>query len=140
MECTFNQVDQHSIPLAPQYLANGYYRIPFAPEASLELAVILPPNGGDNLVGIPLSLPMGWAQSPPYFCAFTKTGADLVNLLQAHYAILPAHPLEPVTQLNHVPATPNYHPTAHLPVQPAPSPTPLQYIDVYIDDFLAVAQ
>ncbi len=75
-------------------LADGYYRVPLTPEASLELAVILPPDGGANLIGIPLSLPIGWAHSPPYFCAFTEIGADLANWHMDQQTALPEHPLE----------------------------------------------
>lgn len=72
-------------------LSGGYYRVPLAPHAALELAVLLPPDGtNEPLIGIPLSLPMGWSQSPPYFCAFTKTCADLAN--QVPLQPLP-HPL-----------------------------------------------
>jgi hypothetical protein len=31
------------------------------------------------MVPFPLRLPMGWDDSPPYFCAATDTVADLVN-------------------------------------------------------------
>jgi len=102
MDYTFTGVNTHSLPLAPDSmqigntlqrilqrlaysdpsfgpprmlkldLANGYYGVHLSPEATLELAVVLPgPTAGTRLIGIPLSLPMGWALSPPYFCAFT---------------------------------------------------------------------
>ena len=32
-----------------------------------------------KLIGFPLVLPMGWAESPPAFCAGTETIADLAN-------------------------------------------------------------
>jgi len=55
-------------------LSDGYYRVTLSPEAALQLAVCLPPdNRGEALLGIPLSLPLGWSLSPPYFCAFTET-------------------------------------------------------------------
>jgi hypothetical protein len=61
-------------------LADGYYRIPLSAEAALELAVVLPPDlTPEPLIGIPLTLPMGWRHSPPYFCSFTETCADLSN-------------------------------------------------------------
>jgi hypothetical protein len=42
--------------------------------------VVLPPDGPcKHLLGIPLSLPMGWSLSPSYFCAFTQTCTDLAN-------------------------------------------------------------
>jgi hypothetical protein len=74
-------------------LADGYYRVPLSPTASLELAVVLPGDGiHEKLIGIPLSLPMGWTYSPPYFCAFTKTATDIANASLSH--ALPPHPLE----------------------------------------------
>jgi hypothetical protein len=61
-------------------LADGYYRVPLSAQAALTLAVILPDDlNSGPLLGIPLSLPMGWKESPPYFCAFTETCADLAN-------------------------------------------------------------
>ena len=33
----------------------------------------------EPLLAFPLTLPMGWNKSPPYFCAFTKTAADICN-------------------------------------------------------------
>jgi hypothetical protein len=133
----------------------------------LELAVILP---GDtphqNFVGIPLSLPMGWALSPPYFCSFTETAADKANAaIQQHTRPAFIHPLEiqsqnpahPVDQQHTRPAF--IHPleiqsqnpahpvvldTAYYPTCVHPpgllSTTPLQYVNIYIDDFLGLAQ
>jgi hypothetical protein len=127
--------------LAKVDLADGYYHIPLAPEAVLELAVLLPPDTtGQPLIGIPLSLPMGWAQSPPYFCAFTETGADIANLHLIHRHNLPPHPLESMAQLEPLPLTTDYASSALLPHQTQPPPQPLAYADVYIDDFLAAAQ
>jgi hypothetical protein len=120
-------------------LADGYYRTPLSPEAALELAVVLPPDHtGENLIGLPLSLPMGWGLSPPYFCAFTETGADLANSLT--HAQLPTHPLETAAQITAFPTDHEFSPTAILPTQASPPSQPLSYIDVYIDDFIAAAQ
>jgi len=61
-------------------LSDGYYRVPLSADALLQLAVIIPPDQTtDNLIAVPLSLPMGWRNSPPYFCAFTKTVTDSSN-------------------------------------------------------------
>jgi hypothetical protein len=76
--------------LAKIDMADGYYRIPLSADASLQLAVCLPSdNSGTPLLGIPLSLPMGWNLSPPYFCSFTETCADLTN---THPIKHPQHP------------------------------------------------
>jgi hypothetical protein len=97
--------------LAKIDLSDGYYRVPLAPQAALELAVLFPPDGpGDYLVGIPLSLPMGWPHSPPYFCAFTETCTDLAN--NTPPTGIP-HPLYGAMQLvSDDPPTPVFHPSA----------------------------
>jgi hypothetical protein len=121
-------------------LADGYYRVPLSSNAALELAVVLPPDGqSEPLIGLPLSLPMGWQQSPPYFCAFTETCADLAN---TQVASNPTHPYAYVLDAQHL--TPHLArddaPTAAWPhIQQLP-PTPLQLVDVYLDDFIVMAQ
>jgi hypothetical protein len=55
--------------LAKIDLADGYYRVPLAPTTALNLAVTIPPDPAYPhipLVAIPLSLPMGWSESPPF--------------------------------------------------------------------------
>jgi hypothetical protein len=75
--------------LAKIDLANGYYRVPLSPTAALHLAVIIPSNVPHTppLIAIPLTLPMGWGQSPPYFCAFTETITDMAN--NQHHFVAP---------------------------------------------------
>jgi hypothetical protein len=66
--------------LAKIDLADSFYRVPLSPSAALTLAVVIPSDTGKtNLVAIPLKLPMGWAQSPPFFRTYTETIANLVN-------------------------------------------------------------
>jgi hypothetical protein len=61
-------------------IADGFYRIPLAPSLLLHLAVAFPHLPGEEpLVAVPLNLPMGWVSSPPYFCSFTETAADIAN-------------------------------------------------------------
>lgn len=120
-------------------LAGGYYRIPLSTTTSLELTVVLPPDGGQEpLIGLPLSLPMGWTASPPYFCAFTETCTDLCN---HHPTPISIHPFSYASQ--------QYEPLAiDLPCSPdtvfpfnsTPPSTPLQYTDVYIDNFMLLVQ
>lgn len=169
MDYSFTGVNANSVPLAPWHamqfgttlqrilqrlcycnpafgpplmakidLSNGYYRVPLSPEVALELAVVLPPDHtGDNLIGIPLSLPMGWVQSPPYFCAFTETITDIANTQPTQ-----SLDLHPLLSMTHGPpsAVHGYHPQALLPDQITPPLAPLTYVDVYLDDFMAVAQ
>lgn len=54
-------------------IANGFYRIDIQPSHTPKLTVALPTAKNTKLVAIPLCLPMGWVESPPYFCCITKT-------------------------------------------------------------------
>ena len=61
-------------------IADGFYRLGLRPSDAVKLAVPFPTRDGEEaLVGIPLALPMGWLESPPAFCAVTKTVTDLTN-------------------------------------------------------------
>jgi hypothetical protein len=126
--------------LAKLDLADGFYRVPLSPIAALQLAVVLPPDAQySNLIGIPLSLPMGWALSPPYFCAYTETCADLANLAHPHNPPA-AHPLENTSQLSPLPIDNTYASGVPFPWNTTPPLRPLQQTDVYLDDFLLMAQ
>jgi hypothetical protein len=124
-------------------LADGYYRVQLTPEAALELAVVLPgPTIGTSYIGIPLCLPMGWAHSPPYFCAFTETAVDLTNvaLQQAdHPWSQLEHPLEAASQSMQLPLDAAYSKTIVHPPS-IPPQRPLSLAEVYINDFIGVAQ
>jgi hypothetical protein len=138
LQCLVNSNPSFGPPLLMKVdLADGYYRIPLAPEAALELAVVLPPdNTSTNLIGIPLSLPMGWKNSPPFFC-FTETVADIAN---ANLNIpMPPHALEQCAQVAPILDIHHYAISAVLPPPDTCRQTPLQYVNVYIDDFIAAA-
>ncbi len=118
----------HGPPLLSKIdLANGYYHIPLAPFTALSLAVVIlcDAPSTDPLVAIALTLPMGWAQSPPYFCAFTETVVDITNNPQ--HPPSAKHPLLMTTQQPNQPQSTTYHPTAivfHQPEEP-PFHTPI---------------
>jgi len=66
-------------------IADGFYRIWLAARDAPCLGVAFPSMPGEApLVAIPLVLPMGWTESPPYFCAFTETVVDLANRRLKH--------------------------------------------------------
>ena len=75
-------------------ISDGFYRVALAAASSPKLAIVLPTRPGEpTLLAIPLSLPMGWIESPPAFCAVTETIADLANWrLPRRYA--PLHRLD----------------------------------------------
>lgn len=151
---------RHSNPkFGPVYLlkidiSDGFYRVGLAPSTAPGLGVVLPqaPNEQETLVAIPLSLPMGWVESPPVFCAVTETATDLANsMLERPTA--PRHRLEkqaatmpPVVASAPLsdPVVDARHSSPHRPLPPhrtmQPAPRPVGYVDVYVDDFIGAAQ
>jgi hypothetical protein len=127
-------------------ISDGFYRIDVNPEDIPRLGVVFPTQPGQEpLVALPLVLPMGWKNSPPAFCTATETIADLANRSLRMSKGLTAHPLdqrarqwdEVANLLSAAPsATPSIAPDPSIP----PQPVPLAEIDVYVDDFIALAQ
>ena len=81
---------------------------------------------------IPSCLQIGWCQSTSYFCAASKTACDVsATLTNQPPSSLPAHPLEeyllPLTFTSAYPTTEETQGFLHL-------------IEVYIDDFIQLAQ
>ena len=121
-------------------LSDGFYQLHLTPSSALKLAVPFDTAQGEPQVAIPTRLPMGWTESPPAFSAVTETIADMVNeKLEAGGAIPPLHPLEPLAStpvpLDQPQATDSFHTQDTGPLRP-----PLAYVDVYVDDFIKLAQ
>ena len=104
-----------------------------------------------RLVAFPLVLPMGWKNSPPIFCTATETIADLANnslkinaTVPDHYLSLLASTLDNI-YLQLIPAherTPSnglFAPKERDPFLSFPIKS-LSYIDVFVDDFIGLAQ
>ena len=126
-------------------VSNGFYWIGLRPSDAAKLGLVFPSEAGEeDLVAIPLTLLMGWKNSPPLFFTVTETVADLANeALRAHAPTRP-HNLDERAEA--------------VLVEPAPSPNKnlgalprdpylgrknsqlLQYIDVFVDDFIGLAQ
>ena len=143
-------------------IADGFYRIKLNARDIPTLGVVFPSKSvREPLVALPLVLPMGWVNSPPIFCAATETAADLAN----NNLRLPSSPLQPhhldtlassipIPDSTEWPSRPSMQsPTVganDAASSPGPPPTAdpslrhlknsLQYIDVYMDDFVALAQ
>jgi hypothetical protein len=61
-------------------IADGFYRVWVRAPDIVKLAVSIPTLDGDEpLLALPLVLPMGWTESPPWFCATTETCTDVAN-------------------------------------------------------------
>ena len=137
-------------------LSDGFYRIRLRAEDIPTLGVAFPVGPGeDPLIVLPLTLPMGWTESPPYFCSATETTVDLINLHASPSWDPPRHPLEPAAGTQPpqdgrhcitIP-TPTFSPPPRLPVPPQLPPAqrrhhrrPLAYGDVFVDDEILLAQ
>ena len=61
-------------------VSDGFYRIGIRPTDAPKLGLIFPScKGEEQMVAIPLTLSMGWKNSPPLFCTATETVSDLAN-------------------------------------------------------------
>ena len=138
------------VKLAKVDIADGFYRIGIRPLDALKLAVLFPRRKGEEpLIGIPLTLPMGWKESPPAFCTATETTADLANRALTNTSSLYDRPHR-LDKLAETPIPPESAPqprrdgdTGNTPVPVDDSRKlyrPLQYWDVYVDDFLGLGQ
>jgi len=152
-----HRIHQANPRYGPVYLskidiADGFYRLGIRPDDAPRLAVLFPTKPGEEqLVGIPLTLPMGWLESPPAFCAMTETTADLANAVldgKMDPIVTTAHRLDkvsetPETALIHTPTAPVGTDFTEVPSQETDSikyQRPMRYWDVYVDDFLGLVQ
>ncbi|GFH55146.1 hypothetical protein CTEN210_11622 [Chaetoceros tenuissimus] len=144
-------------------LSDGFYRLCLNIDDIPKLGVTFPSATHNNLVAFPLVLPMGWKNSPPAFCTATETIADLANRSLQAGSPSAAHPLSKHAAPMDGPISPPTAtatalqppfvsattlnsslsqtdiPTVRDPSLPFPM-TLLQYIDVFVDDFIALAQ
>ena len=127
-------------------IADGFYRVWLQASDIPKLGVALPSTPGQPpLVAFPLALPMGWVESPPYFTTLTETACDLTNnqlrardkrpRLTVHRleAVSATPPPDPVAVQGKGEATRDLRPR----IQGRP---PVAAVDVYVDDFLLMAQ
>jgi hypothetical protein len=152
--------EQGPVYLIKVDLSDGFYRIPVKPNDAPKLALALPPHqGSEQLIAIPLTLPMGWTESPPWFCAATETITDLANDYLGTSWDPPPHPLE--MEASTQPEAPQkarvvIHESAWQPTGPTGrvqglpprvgrkrhwrSRKPLAQADVFVDDEIVVVQ
>ena len=129
-------------------VADGFYRVWVQYHDVPKLGVILPTSPNSTpLIAFPLALPMGWVESPPYFCVIAETACDLANqMLRAG----PQVDLNTAHRLETVASTPPDDAESDLTHRRLATPTPstlagkgrppVASVDVYVDDFLLLAQ
>ena len=91
LDCLIHEIVYADTALVYVYLlkadvSDGFYRIGLRPEDAPKLGLIFPSGKEEKpMVAIPLTLPMGWKNSPPLFCTATEMVADLTNeALRSH--------------------------------------------------------
>ncbi|CAJ1957772.1 unnamed protein product [Cylindrotheca closterium] len=123
-------------------MSDGFYRIRLSTTGALKLGVILPRfEGLPQLVALPLVLPMGWTESPPWFCAFTETVADLTNVDLQQNKRVPPHPLGRAAAITNFEVRDTQVarpiPKSH---QPLIYQRPLKKMEVFVDNFVGMDQ
>ena len=129
-------------------IADSFYRIQLNVDDIPKLGVVFPmKDSKEPLVAFPLVLPMGWVNSPPAFRAETETSADLANAQICHPGEPEPHFFDTMAQSQDDERPSHCKPSHEIPQIPRDpcspsrgSRTPLQYVDVFVDDFLELAQ
>ena len=111
-------------------IKDGFWRMVVSEEDSWNFCYTIPPPSkttsiDDIEIVIPTSLQMGWCESPPFFCAATETGRDIINELYNKLDCIPPHPME------HWMMKTNLNNTAKKTTDKTTN-----IIEVYVDDFI----
>ena len=115
-------------------IKDGFWRLAVSEEDAWHFCYQIPPKSkdeplDDRLIVVPTALAMGWAESPPFFCTATETGRDVIErLFNSHLGQLPEHPSEHLMVREDIQAPI---------VQDTFKDKLLQFIEVYVDDFIA---
>lgn len=128
-------------------IADGFYRVWLRVADIPKLGVVLPMTPGQPpIIAFPLTLPMGWVESPPYFTVLTETACDLANdhlRRRGSKAFIhhPAHRLETVAATPPADVVP-FNVTGVVSRERLRSRgcPPVASVDVYVDDFILMAQ
>jgi hypothetical protein len=130
-------------------IADGFYRIWLNLTDIPKLAVSIPSlKGEEPLLAFPLVLPMGWTESPPYFCAATETVTDVANRRALNRWTPPPHRLDAASDSKPAPEDPSLNSSGSKAALELPEDLPsrefkkrlLSRFDVFVDDFIGMGQ
>ena len=125
--------------------SDGFYRVGLRLTDAPKMGIVFPSKGEDKyLVAILLTLPMGWKNSPPILFMVTETVANLSNsalccntpalLHRLDYMVKSIFRAEPPTLQQALRGLTRYLYLIWANANPS------AYIDVFVDDFLGLAQ
>jgi len=85
--------DDAKIFMAKWDIKDGFWRMDGEEGQEYNFAYVLPqPPGEPIILVVPLSLQMGWVESPPFFCAASETVRDIVeDYIETPVSSLPEH-------------------------------------------------
>ena len=137
-------------------ISDGFYRVFVRADDIPKLGVAFPSLAGEEpLIAFPLALPMGWTESPPYFCSVTETITDVANQRILKWRRSPVHKLARSAS-----SIPSGEPAPDPPLPDLALPSTvvaeagpilrdpllpqrtriLAAVDIFVDDFIGVAQ
>jgi hypothetical protein len=110
-------------------LSDGFWRMIVEENQKWNFCYVMPdPPGSRIRIVVPSALQMGWAESPPYFCAATQAGCDVAQHLINGDFDLPPHPLEGYVL-----------PTEPSELTPSQQEEIHRFVAVYVDDYILAA-
>ena len=83
-------------------IKDGFWRMNVSLDDAWNFCYVIPSQQNkassldDTNIVVPHALQMGWAESPPFFCAATETARDVIQQYFNSCQIIPPHPLEHV--------------------------------------------
>ena len=126
--------------LAKVDISDGFYNVCVNANGAKNFGIVLPSAPGQEpLILFFLGLPMGWVSSPPIFSAATESVADVANAKIAKNWKPPPHRQDDVADT----PTPSTRPPSAKGKPPRikhRGKGPLGKTDVYVDDFILLAQ
>jgi hypothetical protein len=114
-------------------IKDGFWRMTVNSEDAWNFCYSLPVAPGTPLdeiqIVIPHSLQMGWCESPPFFCAATETGRDIIhNLVHDLSIFIPPHSME-----HHILKDAPFKKPTEVPSITQPT---TNLVEVFVDDFI----
>jgi hypothetical protein len=126
--------DNNKIFMAKWDIKDGFWQMDCKAREEFNFAYVLPQEDGKpTTLVVPTTLQMGWVESPPYFCAATKTTRDIASdYCDTPIGSLPCHKF-----VKHVRGDKDFNalPTTST----AMAPQAFFYaLEVYVDNFMSI--